>query len=274
MKYKISKVSEILSQLELSIENNNPFSLIRFGDGGLKMMQSYTRNNVKNINMIGEKEGIPFKKMDGVLKLWAVYANKSDYIDSPSVYDKQYFWGRYKKNYVPINKGTAILLNGWEKVYNDVGILTNNRKYCNPEFNWLSILNSEENLLSLMKGKKICFISVFKKINRLKNFNIDYIKIPDHYEDQFNNGFSNVMEFIEKNSDKYDLWLNSSGELGRLYSGRIRELGGRVLDMGFVAQYWNNFKRPERFNKFIEPDINNSLQMKLTLFGKHYSRNI
>jgi len=274
MKYKISQVNEILKYLDTTIKNKEPFSLIRFGDGGLKMMNAHTENNNKNISIISKKEGVPSDKFKDVILLWTKYANDADYIDTPMVYDKKYFWGRYKKDNNPINFRTQNLLNNWEKVYNNVDITTINRKYCNPEFNWLVILNDQYNLLNLMKGRKICFISVFNKINRLNKYNIDFIQVVDHYENQYKNSFPKVMTYIEKNINKYDIWLNSSGELGRLYSGRIRELGGRVIDMGFVAQYWNNFIRPERFNNYIEPDMQNSLQMKLTTDGLKFKRNI
>jgi len=274
MKYRISKTSEILRHLSKSIEDKSPFSLMRFGDGGLKMMNSIFKNNNKNIKIIGEKEGIPEDKIKDILNLWVKYANDADYIDTPSVYDKKYFWGRYKKEQIPINKGTARLLLKWEAVYNRCGIRTTDRRYCNPEFNWLAILNSNFNLLNLLTNKKICFISIYDNLPRLSKFDITYKKIVGHYENQFKNSFQSTIEYINENANEYDLWLNSSGELGRVYSGRIKELGGRVLDMGFVAQYWNNFQRPERFNKFIEPDISNSLMMKLTSNGLVYKRNI
>jgi len=274
MKYKIYNVVDILHHLNINIENKEPFSLIRFGDGGLKMMNSYSNRNNKNIKIIESKEGLPKNKMGDIIKLWANYANKADYIDNPSVYDDLYFWGRYKKKITPINKGTKKLLLDWEKIYNKIGISTINRKYCNPEFNWLAILNLENNLIELMKNRKICFISIFDKIERLHKFDIDFIKVVAHYENQFDNSFADIMKYIEENATKYDLWLNSSGELGRLYSGRIKDLGGRVLDMGFVAQYWNDFSRPNRFEHFIEPDLYNSIQMKLTKNGMKYKKNI
>ncbi len=275
MKYRISRVVEILRHLHVCIEKKTPFSLIRFGDGGLKMMNSVNFNRQKNVAIIADKEGIPISEMDRIIQLWAKYANEADYIDTPAVYDKEYFWGRYKKGYNPINSRTQALLDRWENVYNDAGIITKRRQYCNPEFNWLSILDLPVNLIDIMKNKKICFISVFSDIPCLsEKFDIDFIQVVGHYENQFQNSFGMVIEYIKANANKYDLWLNSSGELGRVYSGVIKENGGRVLDMGFVAQFWDSQQRPERFKKFMMPHMEDNLKMELTDSGLKYRRNI
>ena len=274
MKYKIYKIKEILSDLSNKISQKEPFSLIRFGDGGLKMMNSFYHKQQKNINIICEKEGIPNNKIDDIIRLWAHYANNADYIDSPVVYDGSFFWKRYKNNYVPINTGTQILLNDWEKIYNRISINTKDRKYCNPEFNWLSILNTQNNLLNLMKNKKICFISVFDKLLRLKDYDIEYVKVVGHHENQYKNSFKNILRYIDDHTNDYDIWLNSSGELGRIYSGRIKENGGRVIDMGFVVQYWNDFSRPARFEKFLNPCMTDSKLVSLTTNGLKFKGNI
>ena len=275
MNYNISKTSEILCELEDSIIEKLPFSLIRFGDGGLKLMYSMARKNRKNVSIIGEKEGIPKKDMQNVLDLWSKYANEADYIDTPSVYDGVSFWSRYKKDFKPINSRTQLLLNDWVRIYNNIGIETNNRKYCNPEFNWLSILNHSPNLLQIMTDRKICFISVYDRLPILSRYNITYKKIVGQYENQFKNSFLDVIDYIESHVDDFDLWLNSSGELGRIYSGRIKELGGRVIDMGFVAQYWQDYRnRPERFNKFMQPNLNNLSMIRLTQQGSNFIKGI
>jgi len=266
----IFKTKDILNKLNSAIIEKNPFSMIRFGDGGLKMMYSIYHQNKENIKIIGEKEGIPYENMKYIITLWAKYANTADFIDTPSIYDGIKFWKRYKKGITPINCRTQLLLNNWKNVYSKAGISTEFRQYCNPEFNWLSILNNPLNLLNIMKNKKICFISIFDNISNLSGYDIKYVKIVNHYENHFKNSFSDTITYIEENVNKYDLWLNSSGELGRIYSGRIKELGGRVLDMGFVAQYWNNLERPLRFSKFMEIDKKNPLQLQLTKSGLRY----
>jgi hypothetical protein len=270
----VDKTRIILKRLHNNIIHKKPFSLIRFGDGGLKMMNAINRLNENDIGIISEKEGIPFESMKSIMDLWVKYANLSDYIDTPVVYDKVNFWGRYKNKTVPINKGTQQLLYDWEIIYNKVGITTKNRLFCNPEFNWLAILNSDYNLFDVMKNRKICFISIYDNLPRLSEFNITYHKIVGHYENQFEYSFADTIKYIESHIDDYDLWLNSSGELGRVYSGRIRELGGCVLDMGFVAQYWNNSERPLRFNKFMVPDVEKSYCMKLTSDGQMFKEAI
>jgi hypothetical protein len=270
--WNICNKKTIINHLNRTIENKDPFSLIRFGDGGLKMMISYIHNNIENLEIISNKEGIPIEELDNIMVLWAVFANKADYIDTPYVYEHGFkFWKRYKKDFIPINKKTNQLLKDWSILYKKIKIEVKNRLYCNPEFNWISILNYSPNLLDIMKDRKICFISVFENIPNLSSvYDVDFVQIVGHYEDQYKYSFKNVISYIEDNIDKYDLWLNSSGELGRVYSGRIKELGGRVIDMGFVAQYWYNMKRPERFNKFMIPDTNNPLLMKLTQLGEKY----
>jgi len=270
--YNIKLKREILNHVNNSINYNKPFSLIRFGDGGLKMMLSYIKNKEGNLKIISEKEGIPLDKFQFVINLWAIYANKSDYIDTPHVYENTYnFWKRYKLDFKPINVKTNELLKNWENVYNSIHINTKDRLYCNPEFNWLSILNYPPNIFNVLHKRKICFISIFDDIPVLSDkFDVTYKKIVGHYDNQFENSFQETIEYIEENIDNFDLWLNSSGELGRIYSGRIRELGGRVIDMGFVAQYWKDGKMPLRFNKFIRPDEQNPLCIKLTTLGESY----
>jgi len=271
MIFQVYTKDQILKDVDDAIKNKRAFSLIRFGDGGLKAMQSLLNNHEDNIEIISNKEGIPVEEFNRIISLWAIYANSADYIDTPTVYFNNRFWKRYKKDHIPINILTENLLKKWNIIYESIKIKTKEKKYCNPEFNWLSILNYPVNLLDILKNRKICFISIYDDIPRLSSkFDVDFHKIVGHYENQFKYSFKETIEFIEENIDNYDLWLNSSGELGRLYSGRIKELGGVVIDMGFVAQYWYNFKRPERFNRYIEPDIQNPLLMKLTRMGKRY----
>jgi len=167
------------------------------------------------------------------------------------------------------------LLQDWYNIYKNIKINIYDKKFCNPEFNWLSILNYSLNLIEIMKDLKICFISIYDDIPIIsENFDVDFKKIVAHYENQYTNSFAEVINFIEENVDKYDLWLNSSGELGRIYSGRIKELGGRVIDMGFVAQYWFDGSLPARFNKFMIPDKENKLFMQLTELGERYKEYI
>jgi hypothetical protein len=68
----------------------------------------------------------------------------------------------------------------------------------------------------------------------------------------------------------YDIWLIAAGELGRIYTGLIKHLGGRALDIGFVADYWCNCDYHPRLRRFIVPNPDNKLEFILTSFGKKY----
>jgi hypothetical protein len=124
MIFQIYTKDQILRDVDDAIKNKRSFSLIRFGDGGLKAMQSLLDNNEENIEIISNKEGIPVEEFKEIISLWAIYANSADYIDSPIVYFNNLFWKRYKKDYIPINILTTNLLKRWNIIYKSIKIKT------------------------------------------------------------------------------------------------------------------------------------------------------
>ena len=54
-KMRIYKTLEVLQKLEESIITKTPFSLVRFGDGGIKLIHSYFYNDTDQIEQIVEK---------------------------------------------------------------------------------------------------------------------------------------------------------------------------------------------------------------------------
>jgi len=275
---QVQRIHIILQELEEAINSNKPFSLIRFGDGGIKLIHSLFYNDEEQLQKIVLKEGIPREKVVEILALWGIYANKANYIDTPEVYFSNEFWGRYKNaRKKKISDNTIKRLKMWRELYHRCGIKIDKVKYCNPEASWLSILRlfPYRNLLDIMKGKKICCISTYNYIPKLsKKYQIKYHRIVPHFENQYENSFNQTIEFINKNANNYDLWLNSSGELGRIYSGLIKDLGGRVFDTGFVIDYFVNEKIHPRLQRYIQKNPKDSKEIVLTRLGYRYKDTI
>jgi len=268
---KFYTVGEILNDLKNCIEYKLPFSHIRFGDGGIKFLDAILFDKREQLSIIVKKEGLPPHKVLEVFELWGYYARHANYIDSPEIYFDTTFWPRIKKPGKPINADTELKLREWYKLYHDSEF--DNENYCNPESNYLMVLKTEKfkNLLELMKGKKICIITVFPEIREaLYQYDIDIVKIVGHYEDQYKNSFKGVIEKIKRDATKYDLWLVAAGELGRIYSGIIKENGGRTVDIGFIIEYWLKGYIHPRLHAYMATNQSNRFELILTDEGNKY----
>jgi len=268
---KIYTVGEILKDLENCIKYKLPFSHIRFGDGGIKFLDAILNNNPEQLRIIVKKEGLPPYKVIEIFELWGYYARHATYIDTPEVYYNNTFWPRIKKPGKPINSETELKLREWDKLYYDSEF--DNDSYCNPESNYLMILNNYKykNILEIMKGKKVCMITVFPEIKQaLYKCDIDIIKIAGHYENQYKNSFEEVVKLIKLKASEYDLWLVAAGELGRIYSGLIKEFYGRTVDIGFVMEYWLTGYIHPRLKAYMVQNPSNKFELILTHEGKEY----
>ena len=269
---KIYKVEEILEHLNNCIIYKKPFSHIRFGDGGIKFLHSILYKDYKQLATISQREGLPVNKFVEIFELWGYFARKADYIDTPEVYFNGSFWPRMRN----INKGmtpeTKERMMMWKELYDRSEFDNNN--YCNPESNYLMILRMDENrnLIDLMKDKKVCIITAKPEVKKvLSNYNIDIIKIVGHYEDQYENSFNSVIDIIKETANDYDFWFVAAGELGRIYTGTIKEYGGRAIDIGFVIEFWLGESLHPRLTEFIKRSEVNYLELKLTKSGSIYS---
>lgn len=262
---KIYTIDEILGKLLYCIAKNKPFSHIRLGDGGIKLIESYLYNDYKQLEQIIKKEGLPRNGLEYVLKLWVRYINEADFIDTPEVYYNGEFWPRVKRIDKGITKQTTKKLLLWKHLYNEIGFT--NENYCNPESNYLMIIRRPLNLLSLMNGRKFCIITaqhVLEKKLRKKGFDVDVIKIVGQYGNHYTHCFQNVIDKIEMTAKKYDFWFVAAGELGRIYSGLIKEYGGRSLDIGFVADFW----AAKDIHSRLAPFLIRCGELQLTLTGR------
>ena len=270
---KFLRIPDIFQILNNCIEFKLPFSHIRFGDGGIKFIHSILFRNVKQLNVIVEKEGLPPSKVAEIFELWGYYARRADCIDTPEVYFDGTFWPRVKTKAKTINIETEEKMRDWRELY--AGAEFDNNTFCNPESNCLMILDipGRKNILDIMKNRRICMITARPEIiNMFPNFDIDVVSIVGQWENQYKNSFSYVVDYINNMATKYDFWMIAAGELGRLYSGMIKELGGRTIDIGFVIEYWLDGYIHPRFYRFVNKTVDSRLTLKLTEEGKKYER--
>lgn len=267
----IYKIEDIFAKLENCIEYKLPFSHIRFGDGGIKYIHSILYRDFDQLGIILRKEGIPKDKVVEIMELWGYYARRADFIDTPEVYYTGEFWSRIKKPGKPINASTDQKLREWRDLYSRADII--NENYCNPESNCLMILKREgkRNLFDIMKGRRVCLITAKPEVRQLFP-KLDIVKIVGQWENQYKKSFKKVKKFIEQNAKEYDFFMTAAGELGRLYSGMIKEHGGRTIDIGFVPEYWLDGELHPRFHLFIQQAFNNKFELVLTDEGKKYDQ--
>ena len=62
----------------------------------------------------------------------------------------------------------------------------------------------------------------------------------------------------------------AAGELGRIYSGIIKECGGRTLDIGFIIEYWLTTYIHPRLHAYMTMNLSNKLELLLTDEGQKF----
>jgi hypothetical protein len=271
----IHKIRNILTHLDSSVRERSPFSLIRFGDGGIKAIHAFLFNDNKQLLIISRKEGIPLNKFDMLIRGWASAARHANYIDTQEMYFDGRFWERLRSPTKPMTPKTEERMLMWDDLYGRLEF--ENYNFCNPESNYLSVLRVDEwmNILDIMRNRKICVITAkphIKSVLSARGYDADIIKIVGHYEDQYENSYEYVMKYIEQKANSYDLWLVAAGELGRLYSGAIKQFGGRCFDIGFIIEFWLGQPIHPRLKPFMKRSLNNSMELILTDEGNEYAR--
>ncbi len=271
---KIHRVSKVLSDLEHCINAKEPFSLIRWGDGGLKLIHAVLYNDKDQLEAIEHREGIPHELILRVFELWGFYARRANYIDSPEVYFNNEFWPRLKRPpNISMSQKTIERLKMWRELYDRAEF--DNDKFCNPEINYLMILRmgKKQNLLDLMVGKKICFITDRPEIiSKFDNCEADAVEIVGQYQRHYQKRYQKVSSIIKRSANSYDFWLVAAGELGRIYTGLIKHMGGRAIDIGFVVDYWMDEIIPIRMRQFVCVNKENHLELVLHQGALKYRR--
>lgn len=269
---EIFSTLHILNELDEALNTKTPFSLMRLGDGGLKYIHAVLFNDIKQLDEISNKEGIPINSVDYILDLWKTSANLCDYIDSSQVYYTDFFWPRVRKNRQDMSEETISKMKGWLKLYRLAGFI--NEKFCNPEINFLSCLDFyERSLLEIIENKKICCITSYDESvvkNILPQYNIDVLQVANQTGNQFKTSFNDIVKDIDKRVKDYDIWLIAAGELGRIYTGLIKFYGGIAFDIGSLIDYWCLKIIPVRLSFFIKPSKLSDLKLSLTEDGEKY----
>ena len=270
----IHKIRNIIKHLDSSIKEKSPFSLVRFGDGGIKAIHAFLFSDGEQILTICKKEGIPMNKFSELIQRWGETARKANYIDSQEMYFDGRFWPRLRAADKPMTKKTEERMLMWDDLYGRIEF--ENYNYCNPESNYLSVLQCGwPNILDIMKNRKVCLITArpqVKSLLSLKGYNLDIVPIVGHYQNQYDKSYHNVMKYIEQKANSYDLWLVAAGELGRLYSGEIKACGGRCFDIGFIIEFWMGQNIHPRLLPFMQRNPMNYLELVLIDEGKKFKR--
>ena len=271
----IHKIRNILTHFDSSIKEKSSFCLIRFGDGAIKCIHSFLFRDIEQMSEISVREGIPLNEFPMLIEKWTSTARNSSYIDSQEMYFDGRFWPRMRKPTKGMTQKTKDRMLMWEDLYGRLEF--ENYNYCNPESNYLSVLRVDNwrNILDVMQDRKICMITAQPKVKSILSsagYDVDVIPIVGHFENQYDNSYHQVMEYIEQKVNSYDMWLVAAGELGRLYSGRIKELGGRTFDIGFIAEFWMGENIHPRLKPFMIRSCCNPLELTLTFEGKKYER--
>ena len=269
---KVAPTMYVYNHFQKAILNRQPFSLIRFGDGGLKFIQSVVNNDKEQLDVICKKEGIISSRVVEVLESWGWAARGADYVDCPEVYFTGRFWKRFKK-FKNISQETLLLLKNWKEFYSRAEI--DNVVFCNPEINFLMslYLQGRPNILDLMRDRKVCCITSNPDLKlRLREYgyDIDVLKIVGQYEEHQMVSYPEVVSFININANAYDFWLIAAGEVGRVYPALIKKLGGRAFDIGSLVDYWVKPIVPQRLVKFMKVYEPHKLLLELTEEGKKY----
>ena len=249
MEYSIASISDIVTDIESSINKDKPFSLIRFGDGGLKLIHRYY--NGLPLGSISKKEGIPLWFFGELVEGWKKYANEANYIDSPLVYlDKENIFHKRHK----VSTNTKRLMNEWIELYKLVGF--KNKNLCNPEIGFMLFTeNAKKNIIDLIGFHSVCCITNFPEIKNILTPYVDGLTlklIPGFYGGFYNKCFKSLATEIRREAKNYGLWLVGAGELGRLLTGLIKESGGRAIDIGKVFDVWVGQKINKRMRNILK----------------------
>lgn len=246
------------------LKNKKPFSLVRIGDGDLRLMK-----NIDKIKLFKEgkieileigyirkfrQQGIEPKKIPDIYEIYEESCNNANYISGFDCWlDSPDYWNRKTGS-----KAAKKVLKNWKQTYEKMNII--NENYCNPDINFHLFMHENFNLLNFIKNEKICLITPWVgAIKRLKKcgFNVDHIKIPHmnlkgtkikDVKDitKLSEGkiwhstlYDNIKNEISEKCNNCSIFFVGSGTLGRGYCDHIKKCGRISIDIGKVMDSWH-----------------------------------
>jgi len=260
----ISNRKQILQDIQRHLKKEKGFSIVRLGDGDLKLIRSLFR---KEYSAKLKQQGIPndpkvFKK---ILEMYSVAMNAANYISSFDVYfheNSPFYWPRNWNNKIKVVKK-------WKKVYEKLNV--HNDSYCNPDISFFLFLESEEgSLFDLLRDRKICLVTPFEQAKPLLEkfgFDVDLVLVPPRNGNHYTH-FNLIMEKIKRKKD-CNVFLVGAGALGRAYSHLVKQMGKVAIDIGQVFDIWVSKKRMvPRLQTLLK--MNSNLTFSLTKKGKEF----
>ena len=268
--HKDINIEKIPLLITRAIRQNEPLSIIRIsdGEGCLYAFLNFkdAPNNMSNkvqINYIGGY-------------FWQRWFNRN--ILEADIDKLQHINGLFKKaicnsdvlskpNFKNIKYDSYLSYHG-KIIASKIGLLSNNYIYKNETlsedlleftdfFEFLFSSNITISLITCHENFGNTLESCGVKIN-------NKIIIPPHFAYASNYGYkiSDISHFdyfndvINLIKNDCDLYLISAGFLGKIYCDKVKELGGRALDIGILGDIFSGFQtRKSTYNKFLLKQI-------------------
>jgi len=249
-------LDNILNDIEGHLKKKRKFSIVRIGDGDLKLLDELNKGKVNPEKF--KRSGIPFKRKDWVRNMYRNACNAANYTSSFEMYYINKFWGR------KFSPGTKDKVINWKAIYEKAGIT--NLNHCNPEIGYLIFLEEHRNLMNLLQGKRVCLITCFPRAAKVIKKNgakeVKTIIIPPIHRGHYDK-YGEITKEIVSCIDQFDIFLVGAGALGKGYSLTIKNHGGISIDIGQVMNTWAGKEIAGRFRHVLRRSKKNGL-FKLT----------
>jgi hypothetical protein len=260
------KLNHILNDIELHIQKEIPFSIVRLGDGDLQILNELNTGNFSSVRSKRESYNVTNSKE--LLNTYITSCNNANYLSGYDMYLNSEFWRSCNPPSI-ISKDCISLILNWKNFYLSLGITNNN--FCSPELGWQLFLRRKKhkNLLNILSNRKVVLITCFPKASTiLKNSGVDVsvISIPGRFGNHYSK-INFVKQQIKGLIKNRRIFLIGAGAWGRGYSNYIKQLGGVAIDIGKVCDMWAGKKWIPQYRPYV---ISNGIIFQITKSGSQY----
>lgn len=263
-------LDHILKDIKNHIENQLPFSIVRLGDGDLKILYELTTGVFDSQR--SKRESYNLKNSKELLNSYIHACNSANYTSGFDIYSNGQFW-RTCDPCSLISEDCVELINNWKSFYQNLGIISTN--YCSPELGWQLFLERENkiNLLNILDGQKIVLITCWPKKGRRKLQTVGLDAVSIGIPGRFGNHYlqvKNTKERIKQIIKERKIFLVGAGAWGRGYSDYIKQLGGIAIDIGKVFDAWSGIKWNVIYSPYVLLTKPVGVKFHLTKQGENY----